>query len=55
MQLSFEEIGRLLERMGKSPDGLVHRGVTDYVGPEKRARKAAAVDDLIARAQRHAG
>ena len=52
MQLSFEEIGRLLERLGKSPDGMVvHRGVTDYVGPEKRARKAAAVDDLIARAR----
>lgn len=51
MELSYGEIFELLGRMGIDGGGLVHRGVTDYVGPEKRARPAAAVDDLIARAR----
>jgi len=51
MELSYEEIIRLLERLDVKPDGLVHRGVTEYVGREKVARPAAAVDDLIARAR----
>jgi inosine-uridine nucleoside N-ribohydrolase len=51
MELSYQEILRLLERLNITPNGLVHRGVTDYVGPAKAARPAAAVDDLIARAR----
>jgi inosine-uridine nucleoside N-ribohydrolase len=51
MELSYEEIIRLLERLDVKPQGLVHRGVTEYVGPQKAARPAAAVDDLIARAR----
>ena len=51
MELSFGEILELLKRLDISPDGLVFRGVTDYVGPAKVAREAAAVDDLIARAR----
>lgn len=51
MELSYQEILRLLERLDISPEGLVHRGVTEYVGPKKEAREAAAVDDLIARAR----
>lgn len=51
MELSHEEILRLLDRMGKKPDGFVFRGVTEYVGAEKKARKAEAVDDLIAKAR----
>ena len=51
MELSHDEIGRLLERMGRSPEDLVHRGVTEYVGAGKEARAAPAVDDLIARAR----
>ncbi|QPF81908.1 nucleoside hydrolase [Bradyrhizobium genosp. L] len=51
MELSYQEILRLLERLEVSPNGLVHRGVTDYVGPHKQAREAAAVDDLITRAR----
>ncbi len=51
MELSYEEILRLLTRVNISPEGLVHRGVTDYVGPGKAARPAPAVDDLIARAR----
>ena len=51
MELSFGEILELLKRLDISQDGLVFRGVTDYVGPAKVAREAAAVDDLIARAR----
>jgi inosine-uridine nucleoside N-ribohydrolase len=51
MELSYEEILRLLDRLGRPADGFVHRGVTDYVGPTKQPREAAAVDDLIARAR----
>jgi inosine-uridine nucleoside N-ribohydrolase len=51
MELSYQEILRLLERLNVAPDGLVHRGVTDYVGPAKTARAAPAVDDLVARAR----
>ncbi|MBR0757910.1 nucleoside hydrolase [Bradyrhizobium jicamae] len=52
MELSYQEILRLLERLQISPDDLVHRGVTDYVGPTKQPRPAPAVDDMIARARR---
>lgn len=51
MELSYQEILELLKRLGVSPEGLVHRGVTEYVGFEKVAREAPAVDDLIARAR----
>lgn len=51
MELSYNEILELLKRLGVNAEGLVHRGVTDYVGFEKVAREAAAVDDLIARAR----
>ena len=51
MELSYEEILRLLERMGVSPEGLVYRGSTDYVGPERKAQENDAVRDLIARAK----
>lgn len=49
MELSHGEIIELVDRLGIGSDGLVHRGVTDYVGPAKQARPAPAVDDLIAR------
>src|SRR5690606_13564741 len=51
MELSYEEILRLLDRLNVSAANLVHRGVTDYVGPAKQPRDGAAVDDLIARAR----
>jgi len=51
MELSYQEILQLLERLDVSPAGLVHRGVTDYVGSSRTARAAPAVDDLIARAR----
>lgn len=51
MELSYQEILELLKRLDVNPEGLVYRGVTDYVGFEKVAREAPAVDDLIARAR----
>ena len=36
MEKSYEEILALLDRLDVSPNGLVHRGVTDYVGPTKQ-------------------
>jgi Inosine-uridine preferring nucleoside hydrolase len=51
MDKSYDEILQLLARMGKSPDGLVFKGVCDFVGPAKQARKAEAVDHLITRAR----
>jgi hypothetical protein len=51
MELSYGEILELLKRLDIPPDGLVHRGVTEYVGPGNIARDAPAVDDLIARAR----
>lgn len=51
MELSYQEILELLQRLDVSPEGFVYRGVTDYVGLDKIARRAPAVDDLIARAR----
>jgi inosine-uridine nucleoside N-ribohydrolase len=51
MQLSYDEILRLLERLQRPAEGLVYRGVREYVGPQKLFRDSEAVDDLIARAR----
>lgn len=48
---SYDEIITLLSRMNWPADGLVHRGVRDYVGPAKKPQEAPAVDDVIARAR----
>ena len=36
MEQSYDEILRLLERLNISSKGLVHKGVTEYVGLEKK-------------------
>jgi inosine-uridine nucleoside N-ribohydrolase len=51
MDKSYDEILRLLGRMGRSPDGFVFKGVRQFVGPAKQPLKAEAVDHLIARAR----
>lgn len=51
MELSYEEILRLLDRMGKRAENFVFRGVTDYVGSRKEPLHAPAVDDLVERAR----
>ena len=50
MELSYQEILRLLDRLGVPPDGLVHRGVTETVGIDRQARHGPAVDNLVERA-----
>lgn len=52
MELSYDEILALLVRLNIPHEGLVHRGVTRYVGQQKQPVDAPAVDDLIARARR---
>ena len=49
MELSYQEILRLLERLGRSPAGFAFRGSTDYLGRAGQPRESAAVRDLIAR------
>jgi hypothetical protein len=51
MELSHAEILRLLERLGHRPEGFVFRGVREFVGSQKQARNAEAVDDLVRRAR----
>ena len=49
MELSYQEILRLLERLGRSADGFAFRGSTGYLDPGGEPRVSAAVRDLIAR------
>ncbi|MDJ1009234.1 MAG: nucleoside hydrolase [Paracoccaceae bacterium] len=51
MEKSYDEILALLDRMNRPADGLVHKGVEDYVGPAEQRLSAPAVDDLIDRAR----
>jgi len=51
MEQSYDEILRLFERLNISGTDLVHKGVRGYVGAQKLARDAPAVDDLISRAR----
>ena len=51
MELSYDEILRLLKRINIEPDNFVFKGVCEYVGPSKIARDAPAVDDLISKAK----
>lgn len=47
MDLSYDEILRLLDRLGMTGQVPVYRGVTEYVGLDKRAQHADAVTALI--------
>ena len=50
MDLSYDEILRLLDLMGRPHAGLVHRGSTDYLGVRREPQRNEAVQDLIDRA-----
>lgn len=50
MELSYDEIIRLLDLMGRPHEGLVYRGSTDWVGAGLVPQRNAAVQDLIDRA-----
>lgn len=49
MELSYQEILRLLERLGHSAAGFAWRGATGYLGRGGTPRESAAARDLIAR------
>ena len=50
MEKSYEEILRLLERLDRSPDGLVHKGSTSYLPSATEPCESAATADLVRRA-----
>ena len=47
MLRSYAEIGRVLDRLGRAPDGLVHQGSTTWLPALDQPVPSAAVDDLI--------
>jgi inosine-uridine nucleoside N-ribohydrolase len=51
MLRSYEEIGRVLERLGRAPDGFVYQGSTAWLPAPDQPVPSAAADDLIARAR----
>jgi inosine-uridine nucleoside N-ribohydrolase len=51
MLRSYEEIGRVLERLGRRPDGLVYQGARAWLPALGQPVPSAATDDLIARAR----
>ena len=55
MELSYREILRLLERLGRACAGFAFRGATDYLRPGGEPSQSAAVRDLIARGRADRG
>jgi len=53
MELSYEEILRVLDKMGVKPDGFALKGSSKYLSKELKAESSAATDDLIRRAMQH--
>jgi purine nucleosidase len=50
MEKSYEEILRVLERMGVSPEGLVFKGSRSYLPAKGQPVPSAAAEDLVRRA-----
>ena len=55
MGKSYEEILRLLDRLGVSPDGFVFRGSTSYLRDWDHPVPSEAAEDLVARAMSEPG
>ena len=55
MEKSYEEILRLLNKMNRSADGLVHRGSAGFLSDLDQPLESAATRDLIRRAQASEG
>ena len=51
MEKSYDEILRVLDRMDRSPDGLVFKGARRWMANADDPVRSEAVDDLIARAR----
>ena len=52
MEKSYEEILRILDRLGKAPDGFAFKGSSHYLTDVKNPEKTAAALDLIERAKK---
>ena len=50
MEKSYDEIVRLLDKLGRSPDGFAYKGARGFLVSRDEPRRSPAVDDLIARA-----
>lgn len=50
MEKSYEEILRLLARLGRSPEGFAFKGAPAFLGETEKPVESPAVHDLIARA-----
>jgi inosine-uridine nucleoside N-ribohydrolase len=51
MEKSYDEILRLLERLGRSPEGLVFKGSRGYLDDAETPQESDAAEDLIAKAK----
>jgi purine nucleosidase len=51
MLKSYDEIGRVLARLGRAAEGFVYKGSTRWLPSAEQAVPSAAVDDLVARAR----
>lgn len=51
MEKSYEEILRLLERLGRPSEGFVHKGATAWLPAPDQPVHSPAADDLVARAR----
>lgn len=52
MEKSYEEILRLLDRLGKSPEGFVFKGSTNWIKDVSKPERSPAALDLIERAKK---
>ncbi len=50
MERSYEEILRVLDRLGRKPEGLVHRGSDRWLGSPETPVRSPAAEDLVQRA-----
>ncbi len=53
MELSYEEIIRILGKMNKKPDGFAFKGSKNYLSKDLKPETSAAVEDLIKKAMSH--
>lgn len=51
MEKSYEEILRVLDKLGMSPEGFVFRGSTDFIRDVGKPESSPAAQDLISRAK----
>lgn len=53
MEKSFQEILRVLSKLGVSPDGFAFKGSRRFIADVSQPERSPAVEDLIARAKKH--